>query len=111
MNKLDCDICGESCLHFFSKEFPEESSPEFATLEATWGYFSNQKDMCHDKCIMCEKCYDKVTAFIMLLGGKVRRNQYELGNGDDVGQIPFHNDFFNPLFTCGQDRSLYNEDS
>jgi hypothetical protein len=56
-----CDICGKSCLSECSLEDP--AMAEWAMLEATWGYCSH-KDGEQYKCEMCEKCFDKVRAFI-----------------------------------------------
>ena len=106
---MDCDICGESCLHFFIPDDPEASSPEYATLQAHWGFFS-KKDLYKDECVMCEKCFDKVTAFILLLGGKIRRTVTDPWRGVEEGSHLFHNDFFDPLFTCKAEPEVYNEE-
>lgn len=59
-----CDICNEDC------------NNECATMDVTWGYFST-KDGTQMECHMCEKCFDKVTAFIENdLKGIVRTTEY-----------------------------------
>jgi hypothetical protein len=57
-----CDICGESCLSDCSMGDP--AMAEWALLEALWGYCSGGKDGDKYRCEMCEKCFDKVRAFI-----------------------------------------------
>lgn len=56
-----CDICGDSCLSKCSMEDP--AMAEWALLEASWGYCSG-KDGEQYKCEMCERCFNKVRAFI-----------------------------------------------
>jgi len=71
LSDIICDICGHSC-----NAAPDETwGPmlEYAILSASWGYCSNNKDMTKHECHMCEKCFDKVAAFIMASGGMVRK--------------------------------------
>lgn len=69
-----CDVCGKSC---YRSEFEDRMhSDEYATLSATWGYWSD-KDLTWHECHMCEFCFDKVKSFIETeLKGKVREGTY-----------------------------------
>jgi hypothetical protein len=58
-----CDICGKSTKTEFSDY-------EYAELSATWGYSSSKDGEYHEVCL-CEKCYDRVIAYIKSLGGMV----------------------------------------
>ncbi len=59
-----CDICKQDCKQ-------SDYGPEYATLRAKWGYYSN-KDLEDHRCDLCEACYDKVRDFIEnTLKGKV----------------------------------------
>lgn len=58
-----CDICGTSCRTECSDMAGDSSMVERATLEAAWGYCS-LKDGERYNCDMCEKCFDKIRAFI-----------------------------------------------
>ncbi len=55
-----CDICGDSCL---PNTYKDPKMAEYATLEATWGYFS-KKDENQYFCEMCESCFDKIINYI-----------------------------------------------
>ena len=61
LSDIICDICGESCLSDCSMGDP--AMAEWALFEASWGYCSS-KDGAQYKGEMCEKCFDKVKAFI-----------------------------------------------
>lgn len=62
--KILCDICLSNCT-------PEGyCDSEYAVLFAAWGYDS-KRDCSTTECHMCEKCYEKVKAFIESLGGEV----------------------------------------
>lgn len=65
-----CNVCGE-----WIGEPGMLFSDEYAILSSTWGYMS-EKDGEEHKCIMCEKCYDRIVAFIQSLGGDVRVQNY-----------------------------------
>jgi len=62
-----CDICKQST----SKGL----NCEFATLSATWGYYSKKDTEMHTV-HLCEICYDKVIEFIKSLGGTVQVMDY-----------------------------------
>lgn len=62
-----CDICKCDCR--------KQINSEFAVLRAVWGYESN-KDTERHETHLCEQCYDKVTAFIVSLGGTVGIENY-----------------------------------
>lgn len=62
VDKILCDCCGESC----TKEVPTTKSSfdhEYATIEATWGYFSNQ-DGTQYSIEICENCFNEVLEFV-----------------------------------------------
>jgi hypothetical protein len=61
LSDVICDICGKSCLSECSMGDPAMS--EYATLEAIWGYCS-VKDGDYYRCEMCEKCFEKVVAYM-----------------------------------------------
>lgn len=61
LSDIVCDICGESCMSDCSMKDP--AMAEWALLEASWGYCS-RKDGEHYNCEMCEKCFDKISAFV-----------------------------------------------
>ncbi|RJQ25744.1 hypothetical protein C4577_05100 [Candidatus Parcubacteria bacterium] len=68
-----CDMCNNSC----AKD-PEmsEHTHEYGTLTASWGYWSDGKDLDHEECHLCEKCFDKVREFIKSQGGNVRQIKF-----------------------------------
>jgi len=79
-----CDVCGMSC-DKGSPGSPDEGCHEWATLSATWGYFSNKDQECHE-CNLCESCFDKVRGFIEeTLKGKVRVWYYDMLTGHKIG--------------------------
>lgn len=51
-----CNSCGKSCL-----KVKKEDSLEFATIYATWGYFSNNRDGQIHEGHLCQVCFDKIT--------------------------------------------------
>lgn len=58
VDQILCDCCGQSC----TKEVPTikpSFDHEYATIEATWGYFSNQDGTQYDIQI-CEHCFNEV---------------------------------------------------
>jgi hypothetical protein len=57
ISEILCDCCGQSC----TKEFPFDH--EYASIEATWGYLSNQDGTQYDIQI-CETCFTEVLNFI-----------------------------------------------
>jgi hypothetical protein len=62
VDQISCDCCGQSC----TKEFPtiEPSfDHEYATIEATWGYFSEQ-DGTKYSVELCESCFNEVLTFL-----------------------------------------------
>lgn len=58
IDKIYCDACGKSCT--ITEPVDEH---EYATLAATWGYFSNQDGQYFDIQI-CESCFNEVLNFI-----------------------------------------------
>jgi hypothetical protein len=84
-----CDVCGISCRGDMPGEGPNEDGEgchEWATLSATWGYFSKKDTQCSE-CHMCESCFDKVQGFIEQLGGKIRTWQYDMLTGHKIGDL------------------------
>lgn len=65
VDKIYCDMCGQSCT--ITEPCIEH---EYAKIEATWGYFSNQDGTQYDIEI-CESCFNQVLSFIK---DKRRRN-------------------------------------
>ncbi len=65
LDQIHCDICGESCT---TTEPCIEH--EYAKLEATWGYFSNQDGNQYD-IEMCENCFNELLGFIKAKRKKV----------------------------------------
>lgn len=62
IDQILCDCCGQSC----TKEFPTikpSFNHEYAKIEATWGYFSNQDGIQYDIEI-CESCFNDVLQVI-----------------------------------------------
>ena len=58
VDQILCDCCGQSC----TKEFPTTKPSfdhEYASIEATWGYLSNQDGIQYDIQI-CEHCFNEV---------------------------------------------------
>jgi hypothetical protein len=51
-----CNACGKSCL-----KAKKENSLEFATICATWGYFSDNRDGQVHEGHLCQICFDKIT--------------------------------------------------
>jgi len=77
-----CDVCGMSC----AKDLEHDNCHEWATLSATWGFFSN-KDQEYHECHLCESCYDRVRGFIEeQLKGKIRVYEYDLLSGDPLNK-------------------------
>ena len=54
LDEIFCDVCGGNCS--FTELCKEH---EYATLEASWGYFSN-KDGFEYEVHLCEHCFDIV---------------------------------------------------
>jgi len=83
-----CDVCGMSCRKDTPGEGPNgdgEGCHEWATLSATWGYFSSKDQECHE-CHLCETCFDKVRGFIEeTLKGKIRVWIYDMLTGHRIG--------------------------
>lgn len=62
VDQILCDCCGESC----TKEFPTtlpSFDHEYATIEATWGYLSNQ-DGTQYNIEICENCFNEILELI-----------------------------------------------
>ena len=62
VDQISCDCCGQSC----TKEVPtiEPSfDHEYATIVATWGYFSDQ-DGTKYSVELCESCFNEVLTFL-----------------------------------------------
>lgn len=62
IDQILCDCCGDSC----TKEVPTikpSFDHEYATIEATWGYFSNQ-DGTQYSIEICENCFNEVLDFL-----------------------------------------------
>ena len=62
IDQISCDCCGQSC----TKEVPTikpSFDHEYATIEATWGYFSNQ-DGTKYSVELCEDCFNEVLGFL-----------------------------------------------
>lgn len=59
LSDVVCDVCGSSCKPSFCED---ASMAEFATLEASWGYFSGRdgETLSMD---MCERCFERILAF------------------------------------------------
>lgn len=63
VSDIICDICGKSCLISDPLEDYRIETAEYATLEATWGYWSKKDgDRYYNE--MCEICFDKVKSYI-----------------------------------------------
>lgn len=60
LSDVTCDVCGASCMQ---KGCFDPLMADFATLEASWGYCSG-KDGEQYRCDICEKCFDKILAYI-----------------------------------------------
>lgn len=54
VDQVLCDSCGESCT--ITEPVHDH---EYATIKATWGYFSNQDGTQYDIQV-CEKCFNEV---------------------------------------------------
>ena len=62
VDQILCDCCGQSC----TKEFPTTKPSfdhEYASIEATWGYLSNQDGTVYDIQI-CESCFNEVLQYM-----------------------------------------------
>jgi len=59
-----CDVCGKRCRNECSDAVDDAGLVEYATLEAFWGYCSNNKDGERYTCEMCEGCFERVRAYI-----------------------------------------------
>lgn len=58
VDEVYCDACGENCtIEEPCKEY------EFATIEANWGYFSNQ-DGSYYNIDICENCFNETIKFL-----------------------------------------------
>ena len=55
VDQILCDCCGQSCT--------KEVDHEYATIEATWGYFSEQ-DGTKYSIELCENCFNEVLTFL-----------------------------------------------
>lgn len=73
-----CDVCGKSCKNDYDKELDRELSQnvdfEYATLRATWGYFS-RKDGESYHLDICENCFDDVVKHIDAQKTQKRENE------------------------------------
>ena len=58
VDKILCDSCGANC----TIDVPVDEY-EYAELNATWGYFSNQDGLQYDIQI-CETCFNEVIGFL-----------------------------------------------
>lgn len=58
IDSIYCDACGKSCT--ITEPVHEH---EYATIESTWGYFSNQDGTQYDIQI-CESCFNEVIDFL-----------------------------------------------
>lgn len=58
LDEILCDCCGESCT--ITEPVVEH---EYATIEATWGYFSDQ-DGKQFNIDLCENCFNDTLIFI-----------------------------------------------
>lgn len=65
-----CDVCGNSCKHKHiipddecSPGIVQDQDCEYATLSASWGYYS-RKDGVSYSAILCETCFDDVVKHI-----------------------------------------------
>ena len=87
-----CDCCGKSCSpKDLSDEYCKKNNinpQEFITMKGYWGYFSTNKDLMIHECCLCEPCYEKVATFIVSLGGKIRRYEYDAWDGEPIQQLP-----------------------
>ena len=57
LDKIYCDVCGECCTK--GDEENGWTDHEYATIDATWGYWSNQ-DGTQYNIEMCENCFNEV---------------------------------------------------
>jgi len=62
IDKILCDCCGQSCTKEIATIKPSFDH-EYATIEATWGYFSNQDGLQYDIQI-CENCFNEVVTLL-----------------------------------------------
>ncbi len=65
-----CDMCNQSCASPLEED--KDFCYEHGTLSASWGFYSDEKDLTHEECHLCEKCFGKIRDFITSNGGKVR---------------------------------------
>ena len=78
-----CDVCGKSCKNEHARDYDddhelhEDGDFEYATISATWGYFS-RKDGESYSAVLCEDCFDSVANHINTL-----RTQKGEGQTDD----------------------------
>jgi hypothetical protein len=70
-------MCGNDCRPKDSPDFGHEHG----VLSASWGYWSNGRDMTQEECHLCELCFGKVRDFIVASGGKVREIMYSMESG------------------------------
>ncbi len=61
-----CDMCDKSC--WVDKD---NTNPAFATLGVCGNF--DFHDQTHLKCDLCSDCFDKVVAFIISQGGRIRK--------------------------------------
>lgn len=76
-----CDICGNSCKHKHiipddecSPGIVQDQDCEYATLSATWGYFS-RKDGESYHLDLCEDCFDELVENINSLQRHKRKSE------------------------------------
>lgn len=73
-----CDVCEKSCKNdrHYGDDAPlhEDGDFEYATLSATWGYFS-RKDGESYSTILCENCFDDVVKHIDALKTQKRETE------------------------------------
>lgn len=66
-----CDMCGKDCRTFDGMGNAEPHSDEFGTLEAYWGYHSDNRDGESWTADLCQSCFERVVEFIESCGGKM----------------------------------------
>jgi hypothetical protein len=83
VNDVLCDVCGNSCTII-----PDNAGPDFATLEACWGYGSKYDGTKFD-IDLCEKCFGMTIQFL-----KEHRNRYLNTDSTFSNHYPFNGQIY-----------------
>lgn len=67
-----CDSCGKSCCVDKFDHGTEHKSFEHMELKASWGYYSNGKDLTNWTAHLCEECVDTKLSFINFQKNKTK---------------------------------------